>query len=92
MQQVDRVLYHTTNHTMQFQREELIEREIEIAGYLLKNLLLKQISGKTQLNKKHLQAHLRNMMEKLGAENILVLKQILLKSIAGKVQSRITDY
>ena len=69
---------------MEFKKEELIEREIEIAGYLLDDLSLKQISEKTRLNTKHLQAHLRNMMEKLGAENMLVLKQTLLKSIPGK--------
>jgi len=69
---------------MQFQKEELIDREIEIASYWLEGLSLKQISQKTKLNTKHLQAHLRNMMEKLGAENMLVLKEILLKNITGK--------
>ncbi len=61
---------------MEFKKEELIEREIEIGGYLLKGFSLKQMSKKTGLSKKHLAAHLRNMMEKLGVENSLALKEI----------------
>lgn len=60
---------------MEFKNEELVAREMEIAGYLLQNLSLKQISDKTGLSKKHLAAHLRNMMEKLGVENMLALKK-----------------
>jgi DNA-binding CsgD family transcriptional regulator len=61
---------------MEFKNQELIPREIEIAGYLLEDLSLKQISEKTGLSKKHLAAHIRNMMEKLGAENVAALKKI----------------
>jgi len=50
---------------MEFKHEKLVDREIEIAGYLLKNLTVKQIAEKTGLNKKHLEAHLGNMTEKL---------------------------
>jgi DNA-binding CsgD family transcriptional regulator len=60
---------------MEFKKEELVDREIEIAGYLLQNFSLKQMSEKTGLSKKHLAAHLRNMMEKLGVENIPALKR-----------------
>ena len=63
-------------HVMEFKNEELVEREIEIADYLLRDFSLKQISEKTGLSKKHLAAHLRNMMEKLGAQNMVALKKI----------------
>jgi DNA-binding CsgD family transcriptional regulator len=35
------------------------------------------MSEKTGLSKKHLAAHLRNMMKKLGAENMVALKKLL---------------
>ena len=35
------------------------------------------MSEKTGLSKKHLAAHLHNMMEKLKAENMLALKKLL---------------
>ena len=66
---------------MEFKSEELVDRELEIAGYLLQDLSLKQIAEKTGLSKKHLVAHLRNMMKKLGAENMLSLRKTLGKLI-----------
>ncbi|HXL54825.1 MAG TPA: hypothetical protein VN958_01125 [Chitinophagaceae bacterium] len=48
---------------MEFKQEELIEREIEIAGYLLQNFSIKLICEKTSLSKKHLSAHISNMMK-----------------------------
>ena len=62
---------------MEFKNEELIEREIEIAGYLVERFSLKQISETTGLSKKILTAHIRNMMQKLKAENIEALIRIL---------------
>jgi DNA-binding CsgD family transcriptional regulator len=62
---------------MEFKQEELVEREIEIGGYLLQNFSLKQISEKTGLSKKLLVAHIRNMRQKLKAENMEALKKIL---------------
>jgi DNA-binding CsgD family transcriptional regulator len=62
---------------MEFRNEELVEREIELTRYLLQDLSLKQMSEKTGLSKKHLAAHLRNMMEKLKAENMFALKKSL---------------
>ncbi len=62
---------------MEFREEELVEREIEIAGYLLQNFSLKLMSEKTGLSKKHLTAHVRNMMEKLKAEDIAGLIKLL---------------
>ena len=62
---------------MEFKQEELVEREIEIGGYLLENFSLKQISEKTGLSKKLLVAHIRNMRQKLKAENMEALKKIL---------------
>lgn len=62
---------------MEFREEELVEREVEIARYLLQDLSLKHISEKTGLSKKLLVAHIRNMMEKLKAENISALIKVL---------------
>ena len=62
---------------MEFKKEELVEREIEIGGYLILNLSMKQICEKTALSKKHLSAHISNMMKKLKAENMEALIKIL---------------
>jgi DNA-binding NarL/FixJ family response regulator len=62
---------------MEFKNEELVEREIEIAGYLKLDLSLKQISEATGLNKKILAAHIRNMMQKLKSEDMATLKKII---------------
>ena len=62
---------------MEFKQEELVEREIEIAGYLTQGFSLKHISEKTGLSKKLLIAHLRNMMEKLKVEDISALIKLL---------------
>ena len=62
---------------MEFKSEELVEREIEIGGYLLQHLSMKQISLNTGLSKKHIAAHIRNMMEKLQAESMIELIQLL---------------
>lgn len=69
---------------MEFEKEALVDREIVIAGYLLQSQSLKQISEKTGLSKRHLTAHVGNMMEKLGAENMFDLKQTLVTIIPGK--------
>ena len=50
---------------MEFREEELVEREIEIAGYLREGFSIREIMVKTGLNKKIMTAHMRNMMEKL---------------------------
>ncbi len=62
---------------MEFKHEELVDREIEIARYLLQGFSLKMIAEKTALSKKHLAAHIRNMMEKLKAENMTALIKML---------------
>ncbi|MCY7423221.1 MAG: LuxR C-terminal-related transcriptional regulator [Chitinophagaceae bacterium] len=62
---------------MEFKKEQLVEREIEIAGYLLDNYSISKICEKTGLGKKHLAAHIRNMMEKLGVEDLGGLQKIL---------------
>jgi DNA-binding NarL/FixJ family response regulator len=62
---------------MEFKKEELVEREIEIGGYLLQNLSLKQIAEKTGLSKKILTAHIRNMKQKLKAADIIELIKLL---------------
>jgi DNA-binding NarL/FixJ family response regulator len=52
---------------MEFKHEELIEREIEIAGYLVLGFSLKHIAETTGLSKRLLVTHIKNMMEKLKA-------------------------
>lgn len=60
---------------MEFEQEALVKREIEIAAYLLRNFSPEQIAGQLGINKKIVQAHIRNMMQKLNVANIEVLKQ-----------------
>ena len=62
---------------MEFKREELIEREIEIAGYLVQDFSLRHISGTTSISKRLLAAHVRNMMKKLAAEDMPELRRLL---------------
>ena len=66
-----------TQHIMEFKQEELVQREIEIASYLLNNFSLRHIEKKTGLSRKHLDAHIKNMMEKLKAANIEELVKLL---------------
>jgi DNA-binding NarL/FixJ family response regulator len=62
---------------MEFKREELIEREIEIAGYLMQGVSLKHIAETTGLSKRLLATHIKNMMEKLKAEDMSTLIKLL---------------
>ncbi len=62
---------------MEFKHEELVEREIEIGDYLLDGCSLKHISEKTGLSKKHLNAHIKNMIEKLKAKDMEELIKLL---------------
>jgi DNA-binding CsgD family transcriptional regulator len=65
---------------MEFKQEALVEREIEIAAFLLQEFSLLQIARQLAVNKKIIKAHLRNMMQKLNAENI----EDLIRSIKAK--------
>lgn len=62
---------------MKFKQEELVDREMEIAGYLLDDFSLRRIEKNTGLSKKHLDAHLKNMMEKLKANGMGDLIRLL---------------
>ena len=62
---------------MEFKQEELIEREIKIAGYLVQNFSLKHISETTGLSRRLLVAHIKNMMKKLKAEDMSTLLKLL---------------
>ena len=64
---------------MEFKDGELVERELEIAGYLLHKFSLNQMAIKTGLSKRILMAHLRNMMEKFKAININDLIRLIKK-------------
>jgi len=67
---------------MEFKQEELVEREIEIAAYLLQDFSLQQIADQLAVNKKIIKAHIRIMMQKLNAENM----DDLIQSIKAKQQ------
>ncbi len=67
---------------MEFKQEEIVEREIEIAAYLLQDFSLQQIADQLAVNKKIIKAHIRNMMQKLNAENM----DDLIQSIKAKQQ------
>ena len=69
---------------MEFKREELVVREIEIAAYLLQDFSLRQIADQVGVNKKLIKAHIRNMMQKLNAENM----EELMQSIKAKQQMK----
>ncbi len=62
---------------MEFKQEELVERELEIAGYLVQDFSISHIAKTTGLTKKLLVAHIKNMMQKLKAGNMEALKRIL---------------
>ena len=62
---------------MEFKYEKLIDREVEIAGYLLQHFSAKQIAEKTSLSKKHLDAHIANMKKKLKAKDNTALIKLL---------------
>ncbi len=62
---------------MEFKNDDLIGREIEIAGLLMQQYSLNQISQRTELSRNILVAHIKNMMQKLNAENIESLIQLL---------------
>ena len=62
---------------MEFKHEELIEREIEIAGYLVQGFSLKHIAETMGLSKRLLVTHIKNMMEKLRAEDMSTLIKLL---------------
>lgn len=62
---------------MEFKSEELIEREIEIAHYLVQHSSLKHICEQTGLGKKIIIAHIRNMMKKLEAADMKILIAVL---------------
>lgn len=55
---------------MSFKYGVLTAREMEIAGYLKEKQSLKQIEQRTGLSKKILEAHLRNMIQKLKANDL----------------------
>ena len=62
---------------MEFKNNELIGREIEIAGLLMQRYSLNQISKRTGISKKILAAHIHNLMQKLKAEDLESLIQLL---------------
>ena len=62
---------------IEFKKEELVDREVEIGGYLMQDYSLKLISEKTGLKKKTLTAHINNMMKKLKTKDTAELVKLL---------------
>jgi DNA-binding NarL/FixJ family response regulator len=62
---------------MEFKHEELVEREIEIASYLVQNFSINHIAKTTGLTNKIIVAHIKNMMQKLKAGNMEALIKAL---------------
>ena len=62
---------------MEFGREEFIEREKEIAQFLLRGNTIKQIALRTGLSRRHVEAHIRNMITKMKAEDLASLINLL---------------
>jgi DNA-binding NarL/FixJ family response regulator len=62
---------------MEFEKEGLIQREIDIATYLLKHFSLKKIAGELAVSQIIIIAHVRNMMQKLHAKNMEDLIRLL---------------
>jgi DNA-binding NarL/FixJ family response regulator len=62
---------------MEFRREEFIEREKEIAQCLLQGSTIKQIALRTGLSRRHVAAHVRNMITKMKAEDLASLINLL---------------
>jgi len=65
------------DNMMEFKNEELIEREIEIAGYLVQDFSLNHIAETTGISKRLLLVHIRNMMKKAKSENMSTLIKFL---------------
>lgn len=62
---------------MEFEKEEFIDREIEIAHLLIQNYPLKKIRTETGLSRKLLTAHIKNMMQKLKTNQLQSLIRLL---------------
>lgn len=62
---------------MEFIKEGIVDRELEIGSYLVKAYTLKQIAEKTGLSKKMVSAHIRNLMEKLNTNTTVELLHVL---------------
>ncbi|HEY4323908.1 MAG TPA: LuxR C-terminal-related transcriptional regulator [Mucilaginibacter sp.] len=71
---------HFYSIIMEFKQEELLEREIEIGHYLIRDFSLKMIAVKTGLNKKIITAHVSNMMEKLKVTDMNELIKLIKES------------
>lgn len=62
---------------MEFQPDRLTEREVEIAGLLLRGFSTSQISERMGIRKRLVDAQISNMREKLKAEDTILLLKVL---------------
>jgi len=62
---------------MEFHPDELTQREIEIAGFLLRGFSAGQIAEKIGIRKRLVDAHISNMREKLNAEDSILLLKVM---------------
>ena len=62
---------------MPFQPDELVEREVAIAGLLLRGFTAGQIAVRLRIGKRLVETHIKNMREKLNADNTVVMVTLL---------------
>ena len=77
----------SNQHTkMKFQSDALTEKELEIAAYLLRGFSAERIAEETESRTRLIDAHIRNMREKLNAADHHILLQVL-KAHSGEENS-----
>ena len=62
---------------MEFKREQLVDNEIQIAKFLMESFSLREIEKKTGISRRHLDAHIKNMMKKLKADDTAGLVKLI---------------
>lgn len=62
---------------MEFKSEQLVDNEIQIAKFLMESFSLREIEKKTGISRRHLDAHIKNMMKKLKANDTAGLIKLI---------------
>ncbi len=62
---------------MEFKSEQLIKNDIQIEKFLMESFSLKEIEKKTGISRRHLDAHIKNMMKKLKTNDTAGLIKLI---------------
>ncbi len=62
---------------MEFKSEQLVDNEIQIAKFLMESFSLREIEKKTGISRRHLDAHIKNMMKKLKTNDTAGLIKLI---------------